>query len=244
MITALLDTNTIISVLFGKKTEDNIIREAIKNKKLTSYLSETMFTIEALKRGGDRTKYFSESQVRTSSNEDNYPNIQMTISHHPGKEMKLDSYKLNLLNEAHNIGILLLQFPRIAGPSNSDIDKKHYAPFNPQANEKAGLLSSIIEKKGYGFAPIENIIRQDSRLSWGALDEYNPRDVDNFFAEWADGDSIATCYGHELDYFCTNDEGKSAKGNSILSQTNRRWLKKEFGVNIVSPHQLTSKFKS
>ena len=57
-------------------------------------------------------------------------------------------------------------------------------------------------------------------------------------AEWADGDSVAICYGHDIDYFCTEDEGKNCGSDSILSPANRKWLQKDYGVNIVSLENL------
>jgi hypothetical protein len=57
-------------------------------------------------------------------------------------------------------------------------------------------------------------------------------------AEWADGDSVATHIAHQIDYFCTRDQGVSAGDKSMLAPENRKVLKDKFGVIFVTPEEL------
>ena len=58
------------------------------------------------------------------------------------------------------------------------------------------------------------------------------------FAESADGDFVAAHIAFGNDYLCTDDQGISAAAASIFDTNNRSWLKSQYGVKIVSAHEL------
>ena len=57
-------------------------------------------------------------------------------------------------------------------------------------------------------------------------------------AEWADGDTIGAQIGYGIEYFCTEDAGRSAGGVSIMDAGNRAWLEQRFGVKFLSLKEL------
>jgi hypothetical protein len=69
-------------------------------------------------------------------------------------------------------------------------------------------------------------------------------DVVMSISEWADGESIIRHIGYGNDYFCTSDNGKSARGASIFDEDHKQWLASEFGVNFVTPEELGNLIQS
>ena len=60
-------------------------------------------------------------------------------------------------------------------------------------------------------------------------------------AEWADADSIAAHVGYGIDLFCSEDQGKSAGGISlILDAANRAWLTATYGVQFATLTELAA----
>ncbi len=59
-------------------------------------------------------------------------------------------------------------------------------------------------------------------------------------AEFADGDAVSGHVGIGEDYFCTNDQGRSAGHNSVLFPRNVAILEEEFGFKKASPAELVS----
>jgi hypothetical protein len=54
----------------------------------------------------------------------------------------------------------------------------------------------------------------------------------------ADGDAVAAHIAFGNDYFCTEDQGKSARGASIFDAANRAWLKATYAVKFVTMQEL------
>ncbi|PZO52400.1 MAG: hypothetical protein DCF16_09445 [Alphaproteobacteria bacterium] len=59
-------------------------------------------------------------------------------------------------------------------------------------------------------------------------------------AEWADGDALASHIASGADFFCTEDQGKSA-GLSVLNADNRLWAETTHGVKFVTLAELSAK---
>tara|TARA_B100000700_G_scaffold281298_1_gene331859 strand:- start:3299 stop:4069 length:771 start_codon:yes stop_codon:yes gene_type:complete len=62
----------------------------------------------------------------------------------------------------------------------------------------------------------------------------------NAVAEWADGDSLAAHYAYNNDYFCTNDQGKSAGTKSVFHRDNIGLLSDKFAIRVVTANELSS----
>ena len=70
------------------------------------------------------------------------------------------------------------------------------------------------------------------------MDVHEENAVKRAVAEWADGDSVAAHIGYGIDFFCTEDSGKSAGANSIFNVENRAWLNQHFDVKIITLSEL------
>lgn len=91
------------------------------------------------------------------------------------------------------------------------------------------------------MAQIKDISTQNANggeVWFTGLDKSDKRKVSKAFAEWADGDAIATCGGSAIDYFCTEDIGKNAGSTSIFSLENRKWLYNTFKIKIINIQEL------
>jgi hypothetical protein len=63
--------------------------------------------------------------------------------------------------------------------------------------------------------------------------------ISRAIAEWADGDSVATHYGHGIDLFCTEDRAAQNAGRpSVFDEINKAWLQREYGIRFVSLSEL------
>jgi hypothetical protein len=63
--------------------------------------------------------------------------------------------------------------------------------------------------------------------------------ISRAIAEWADGDSVATHYGHGIDLFCTEDRAAQNAGRpSVFDEINKAWLQREYGIRFVSLGEL------
>lgn len=112
--------------------------------------------------------------------------------------------------------------------------------------DKAAALSREIEEgRKAGFYHIKSIGEKYNHQDWRNGIKIAPHSenikIEDAFAEWADGDSIASHIAYGNDYFCTRDEGKSAGSNSIFSERNREWLREEYGVKFVTPEEIAKK---
>lgn len=245
----LLDSNLYRQILLpdcfgGKNNNINnysnflFIKEKIKDETITAFLSETTFTIETIERQ-DRYKFFGEIKKPNSK----YKNYD--IPQCPTRK--------RCLEEAKKLEIKIIKMPRIGMPQieKNDIDNSFFldetgneALFD-EHHEKKCKLAKIIEGKGFGFYKIKEFCKNNNPdMYWyKSLDEkYTDvkykEIVADCFAEWSDGDIVSICYGHDIDYICTNDHAKKAKQNSIFSTKNRQWLKDDYNVNCVSVEEL------
>jgi hypothetical protein len=66
------------------------------------------------------------------------------------------------------------------------------------------------------------------------------RQIENAFGESADGDVVAAHIAFGNNYLCTEDRGGSAASPSIFDAEHRKWLKTEYGVEILSVQQLAN----
>jgi hypothetical protein len=67
-----------------------------------------------------------------------------------------------------------------------------------------------------------------------AKDIHEERQVQRAIAEWADADSVAAHVGYGIDFFCTEDEGKTGGASSVLDAANRAWLQATYSVKFVT----------
>lgn len=227
------------------------IRDEIKNGNIEPYISETVFTIESIKRK-DRKKFvsnyrplivFTEFDSATSST--NKSVIGSSESDHPGNHPILQEH----LDDAISLGFRIVRCPRIAGILNPDIENLRYKLSGTALKEyhdKLFDVGSEIEKKGSGFHHIKEIGEKYDSTWFKGIDkapESEWGNIANAMAEWADGDSVAIAVALDCDYLCTRDTAKGAGTKSVFSVDNLNWLDNDYGFKSISPNDLSNKFK-
>ncbi len=246
-----------------RHSEFKKIRAAIENRSLRGYISETVGTLEAIKKI-DRLSYFGEmkAEINTSARESSDNQIEISLSIGPNNALHpgLPSILSDSLDDAFNLGIRLLSAPRFGTPrplsfllSDGTPKPEIYAEFDSEDSktkyfEYFGIVLREIENREVGRAVAVNIgndisnSRSEENLNWfEALN--HPRDMEDIkniqkaIAEWADGDSVAVHIAKRNDIFCTEDSGHSA-ANSIFSDVNRKWLSEKYDVKICNIHEL------
>ena len=229
------------------------INALIKNNIINAYLSETIFTLEAIKRV-DRKEFFKiyrpNIDIVTQDNSAIDGMINITFKMGPGKtnQPKLTDFLREHLNDAINAGFKIIRFPRIGGLVNaeveecihkfSDVELKNYL-------DKVFTVAKHIENLNSGYKWIENIGKKyDSKILDGigkAPDSENG-DIAKAVAEWADGDTVACAVGINSDYICTNDRAKSAGNNSVFSKDIIELLANDYEFKIITPKELEKFF--
>lgn len=92
-------------------------------------------------------------------------------------------------------------------------------------------LAAAIEARGLGYAHMLKVAR---------FSPSDTRKVARAVAEWADGDSVAAHYGYANDLFCTEDRAAKAGRNSVMHPAQRGWLRRAYGVEVVSIAELAA----
>ena len=109
--------------------------------------------------------------------------------------------------------------------------------------QKAHEVARTIEDRGLGMAQIKALGTAMNAAStedlWfsslaNAKDIHEQRAVERAFAEWADGDAIASHVAYGIDVFCSADVGNSNATSSVLDPDNRDWLTESYGVKFMT----------
>lgn len=207
------------------------IRLSIEEGKLTAFLCETIFSLEAIQ-SSQRRKYIS-------SKGQNY-HVKLDFTNNPVLKKHFD--------DACEIGFKIIRLSRMGGFINDDVEPIRFKLENEEFQKFHNSGSSIaktIEKYKAGISWLKDIgLKYDSN-NWisGIINSpsIEEKSISKAVAEWADGDSVATSIALECDYLCTLDEAKGAGSTSIFSQVNLEWLKNDYGFKIISPDDLAIK---
>jgi len=82
---------------------------------------------------------------------------------------------------------------------------------------------------------------EESEKMHAALDIINklvePDKYKQDFSENTDRESIASCYGYNINYFCTDDKAKSTGPSSIMHPKHKIFLEKKLKITIISPEE-------
>lgn len=224
------------------------INQAIISGKIEAYLSETIFTLEAIKRV-ERKKFFKiykPKQTYNISEKEGIVNISSSIGPnpelHPGNNEFLNEH----LNDALNIGFKIINIPRIGSATNPDLEGKKINLQNSDFEKMAQVSARIKELKA-GLYDITKIGEKYYPHSWfigvGKAPDSENHQIASAVAEWADGDSVALHIALNGDYFCTNDNAKKAGSNSVLSNKNIEILNTEFDFKKITPLELSELIK-
>lgn len=226
------------------------IRQAIVEKKIEPFLSETVFTIEAIRKV-ERQDFFSSQKPKIDIEENVAKNdvVSLGISIGPNEEDAIDFTDRPILkkyfDEAIKLGFNIANLPRIGGLVNKEIEKVRYKLEDEALSKYHQTMSAVgqkIEANGAGITHIKAIGNQYEKSNWMKGLKSSPKADRNKIAkaaaEWADGDSVAISIALGCDYFCTRDQGKVAGSKSVLSQTNLTWLKYEYEFETILPENL------
>ncbi len=231
-----------------------IIRDAINNGKIIPFISETVFTLEAIKKI-DRKQFFKDYKaIQTfyvSELDDGYVKIQFTIGPNPSAHPGNNDFLKEHFADAVSLGFNIINLPRVAGITNKDIEGYKY-------KMDTETLTKYLEKVFEVGKRITEMEAGDFEINKLAI-KYNPHaglhgigdapDSENgiiakAIAEWADGDSVASHIAIDGDYFCTNDQALSSGVKSVFSVTNLAILKAEYGFLTINPTSLANLLKS
>lgn len=243
------------------------INDALRDGRVHGFISETVATLEAIRKI-DRGTYFSGASPKVGSTvraHTHTARLSMTVgpddSLHPGLMPVLS----DRLSAAVAMGMRLLPAPRIGMPrppsftdalGNPDPGKfatrDDYLPAG--YNDAYAAVGRQIEKRGVGRAVVEEVAAGIAKriggasLPWFAYLEkaqgpVEEKAVEKGVAEWADGDAVASHIASGNEYFCTHDMGKSASV-SVFDPTNRAWLEQEFNIRLVDVPDLAALIQS
>jgi hypothetical protein len=233
-----------------RRAELQIIRDHILSGQITPFISDVIFTLEAI-RTKDRAATIRDVRLRTRKTESHSDsglkisiNINADFSHHPG----LNDHLRKALAAALPMGFKLIKVNRIGfpmveahlykNPSEKPEPPKSHQIF--QDFDEAGIGSAHAKRRGNELKSTNNLLRDRAPLLAFA-ESRSPEDddlVSKIVAEWADGDSVIAHYEYDHDFFCTLDEGKSTPLASVLDSSRRPWLLQNYGIKIVSPAEL------
>lgn len=230
------------------------INNALASGQIKGRLSETVFTLEGIRRA-DRKNFIGSYKPKPTVTEEVLADGTIKLGFslgpdktaHPGNNSFLSSH----LNDALSVGIELMRCHRVAGVQNCDLVDTWFAP--PPAGLTAievanafGEISREIEKNDAGIAHVKRIgaTYVSPGQMWidglAAAPESQENAIASAVAEWADGDTVSAHFAYKNTYICTRDSAVSAGSNSVFSPQNRQWLESKYGVVFLSPDELAA----
>ena len=198
------------------------IHQSIEEGKIEAFLSETMFTLENVKKVDRKSKMGSmTAKLETTINEmPGGAHIRIVMRPNPVDAVSFDNNPLlkKYALEALRLGFNIVRLPRIGMLENRDLKGKLYKTAEG-FNDRASLIGEEIEKRGAGFAQIKNHVVANPGNSINEkiknAPELDAKKIAKAIAEWADGDSVAISIALGCDYFCTRDEAHGAGQTSV-----------------------------
>lgn len=234
----------------GNLNDFKKINSAILGKTLDGYISETVFTIEAIRKV-ERQDFFSSARpmIKSCVKEEENNTISLKITIGPNEKDAINFNERPILkryfDQAKDIGLKITNLPRIGGLKNPEIEAstlKLDGEILSAYLEKVCSVGRAIEARGAGIAKIKKIGEKYDAKNWfnglKKSPETERKNIAKAAAEWADGDSVAISIALECDYFCTRDQAKGAGNSSILSPVNLAWLQSTYGFKTITPEEL------
>ena len=219
------------------------INSALTAGKISAFVSETIFTLEAIKKTA-RQQILATQKSKCSCTESQLPDGTIKLSFtigpdagsHPGNNHYLNKH----WTDAEKFGFKILGIPRIAGIQNPDLKHEWFVGITHEIANRLGDCDREIEANGCGISQIKQIGQQYAPANepWHKGIALAPNSEEGSIAkavaEWADGDTVAAHYAYGNDYICTRDIAKSGGPDSVFAPKNRIWLKQRFGVDFVT----------
>lgn len=227
-----------------------VIRDAVNNGKIIPFISETIFTLEAIKKV-DRKQFFTDYKaVQTfdvSEGDDGQVKIQFTIGPNPDAHPGNNDFLKEHFADAVSLGFNIIHLPRLAGITNKDIEGYKYkmdtALLSQYLDKVFEVGKRIKELEAGDFEIIELAKKYNPLAGLHGIGDAPDSDIGviaKAIAEWADGDSVASHIAIGGDYFCTNDKAVSGGIKSVFSVRNLAVLKAEYGFTTIRPTDLAN----
>jgi hypothetical protein len=224
------------------------IHDALEAKQIQSFISETVGTLEAIRNVG-RKAYFTSIKPKVNVQVVNATqgqallkiDIGTTHDQHPGLHRVLKER----LERAFALGMRLMRAPRMTIPVPAlMLDLSVFAdetdvPTSAARDNRWGDIMTTIEQRGVGSAALRIL----QERAGGRVEAIEEREFARVVAEWADGDSVAAHVAYKNAIFCTQDQGKSASGSSILDEDNRQWLAQIYEVEFATIMELAHRLR-
>lgn len=225
------------------------VHESIESGKIEAYLSETIFTTEAIVRK-KRQGYFARYSPKvTTTTKATCTTTNMTFVLGPNMDDAVvfdESIKIlkHYFDLAVQMSFRIVRLPRIGGLVNPEVEKVLYqVPDFKGYMNKATEVSTKIEANSAGFSWLKEIGEQyDTNWLDGIKKspETECKKIAKAAAEWADGESVSISIGLGCDYFCTNDKARGAGQKSVFSKNNLSWLERDYNFKTVDIPTLAS----
>jgi hypothetical protein len=230
------------------------VREAIENGRVHGFFSESLITLEGIQRY-ERSEVLGSTRLETQFASPDDRTINITIAVKQDRNPLPQKFR-ERIQVARSIGMRALKGPaRIGWISVQDGDGtlfKSYGSVLELADhiERAHQLATAIAARGVGHPAAVSLglqflaranFAQPELWFRGLQYAQNKREraqINLAINEWADGDSVASHYGHCNDVFCTEDRGRGRSHSSVLDDTNKAWLQNEYGIKFVNLAQL------
>jgi hypothetical protein len=227
------------------------VRAAVVSGGIKGFFSETLITLEGIKRE-DRIDVLGSARLERDSWSP-APNVITTSLSFRQDRKPLPRKFVERIQAARKLGMRALMVPRLLGDGvcAKDDDGTLFEPLGDpeQFVSKATSLRKEIGGRGVGHAAAIDLGLQfsarDGVSEWwyhGLLrtkDIHERRKVVRAVGEWADGDSIAAHYGYGVKLFCSKDRGgRRGDAASILDPDNREWLTNTYGIRFVNMAEL------
>lgn len=224
------------------------IRQAIIDKRIEAFLSETVFTIEAIRKV-ERQNFFSSNKAKLDFHEtvtdDGVINLGISIGPVKGIDFNDRPILKKYFDEAIKLGFKIVRLPRITGMVNEEIEIVRYKQEGEELynfHDKVFEVVQKIESRGAGMAQIQHIGKLYDTVNWikglKIAPETEVNKIAKAAAEWADGDSVSISIALGCNFFCTRDQAKGAGIKSIFSLNNLTWLKNDYGFETILPEDL------
>ncbi|MHB1655440.1 MAG: hypothetical protein ACYCSZ_03635 [Burkholderiales bacterium] len=136
------------------------IHDAITQENIEAYLSETVFTLEAIKKSG-RHQFFAEYKPEINFEEkvrfDGSLALSVNIGPDPNAHPGNNPYLTKHWADAETIGFKVLHCTRIATARNLDLKSECFAPATHDIAERFGTCGRDVEAHGCGLSQLKTI---------------------------------------------------------------------------------------
>lgn len=250
------DTNVFTRLYDDDLSYFQRIRAAIEKNVIEPYFSDSFILLEGIMRK-DRVKILGSRKIDTVTGLRITPDaINISIGASMQKPIIHESHK-QVVNKLLQLGFRALRGQTYLGdnfivPVDLDIYPKTPIDELIKIREKMAEVEIVVGSrnletgKNVGKCRARDLglkrLEKDGRSGeiWcQGLALCEGKEVIEAVSEWADGESVTRHIGYGNDYFCTLDEGKSAKGSSIFDNEHKQWLSCKFGVKFTNPRELS-----